>query len=66
MSVFGRCVMWLAACAGLVFAFRLLRNNHDEKQTDKSALHDWENEGGNLAPAAVPSDTGVPKSQPEG
>ena len=57
MSFVSRSVMWLAACAGLVFASRLLRKNRDGRQSDKLELHDWENEGGNLAPSTEPSDS---------
>lgn len=40
-----------AACGGAVFASRLRRKRHNEKQAHKAELHDWENEGGNLAPS---------------
>ena len=49
MNIVGRSILWLAACAGLIATFQLLRKNGDDKQAHKSQLHDWENEGGNLA-----------------
>ena len=41
----------LAGGEGAAFASRLQRKRHNEKQAHKTELHDWENEGGNLAPS---------------
>ena len=65
MNIVGRSILWLAACAGLIATFQLLRKNGDDKQAHKSQLHDWENEGGNLASAAEPADTSVTTSKPD-
>jgi hypothetical protein len=40
-----------AACASALIAFRPSRKRHNENQAHKADLRDWENEGGNLAPA---------------
>ena len=50
----------LAGCEGATFASRLQRKRHNGKQArqaHKTELHDWENEGGNLAPS--PEATGT-------
>ena len=39
------------ACGGAAFASRLWRKRHNEKRAHKAELHEWENEGGNLAPS---------------
>ena len=46
-----------AACGGAAFASLLRRKGHNEKQAHKAELHEWENEGGNLAPS--PEETGT-------
>jgi hypothetical protein len=50
-----------AACASAAFAFRPSRKRYHENQAHKADLRDWENEGGNLAPApaapATPTST---------
>ena len=40
-----------AACANAALDFRPWRKRHIENQAHKADLRDWENEGGNLAPA---------------
>jgi len=40
----------LAVCARASFVLRW-RKRHSEKRAQKAQLHEWENEGGNLAPA---------------
>ena len=40
-----------AACASASLAFRPWRKRDHENQAHKADLRDWENEGGNLAPA---------------
>ena len=51
MNINIRWAKLFAVCGGADFASRLRHKNHNEKQTHKSELHDWENEGGNLAPS---------------
>jgi hypothetical protein len=51
MNIDARCATLFAACGGAVSALRLRRKHHNEKQAHKAELHEWENEGGNLAPA---------------
>ena len=46
-----------AACEGAAFASLLRRKRHNEKQAHKAELHEWENEGGNLAPSPEATDT---------
>jgi len=46
-----------AACEGAAFASLLRRKRHNEKQAHKAELHEWENEGGHLAPSPEASDT---------
>ena len=41
----------LAACGGAAFPALLRSKRYKEKQAHKAELHEWENEGGNLAPA---------------
>ncbi len=41
----------LATCGGAAFASRLWRKRHNAKEAHKALPHEWENEGGNLAPA---------------
>jgi hypothetical protein len=48
--------MLLAACASATLATRPRSKCHKEKQADKAELHEWENEGGNLAPYRKASD----------
>jgi hypothetical protein len=42
---------FLAACGSAALAFRPWRKRDIEKQAHKADLREWENEGGNLAPA---------------
>ena len=51
MNIDIRWAKLFAACGGAAFASRLRRKHHNEKQAHKTELHDWENEGGNLAPS---------------
>jgi hypothetical protein len=46
-----------AACGGAAFASLLRRKRHNEKQAHKAEFHEWENEGGNLAPSPEATDT---------
>lgn len=41
----------VAACVGTAFALWLRRKGHYDMQTHTARLHEWENEGGNLAPS---------------
>jgi hypothetical protein len=48
-------ILLLAACGALAasaFATSTRRKRHTEKHEHKAVLHEWENEGGNLAPSA--------------
>lgn len=51
MNIGIRWAKLFTACGGAAFASRLRRKRHNEKQAHKAELHDWENEGGNLAPS---------------
>ena len=53
----------LTACAGATFALPW-RKRHNEKQAQKAQLHEWENEGGNLAPAPATPTTVVTAGSP--
>ena len=44
--------MLLAAFRDAVFPALLRSKRYQEKQAHKAELHEWENEGGNLAPAS--------------
>ena len=57
MSIAVRWPILLAACGGAVFATLLRRKRYKEKQAHKAELHEWENEGGNLAPPPKVPDT---------
>ena len=50
MNIYIRWAKLFAACGGAAFASLLRRKGHNEKQAHKAELHEWENEGGNLAP----------------
>jgi hypothetical protein len=53
-------ILLLAACgaaAATAFTAWTRRKRHTEKQAHKAVLHEWENEGGNLAP---PQETAAP------
>jgi hypothetical protein len=56
MNINIRWAMLFAACGGAAFASLLRRKRHNEKQAPKAELHQWENEGGNLAPSPEASD----------
>ena len=51
MSIVTRWTMLLAARGGAAFRALLRNKRYKEKQAHKVELHEWENEGGNLAPA---------------
>lgn len=57
MSIVTRWPMLLGASLGAAFAALLRSNRYREKQAHKAELHEWENEGGNLAPATEARDT---------
>ena len=46
-----------AACGGAAFASLLRRKRHNVKQAHKAEIHEWDNEGGNLAPSPEATDT---------
>jgi hypothetical protein len=65
MDVVTRRAIFLAACAGVIigaFMAQVSRKRKSEKHAHKADLHEWENEGGNLAPStadpATPSTSG--------
>ena len=62
MNIGIRWAKLFATCGGAAFGSRLRRTRHNEKQAYKTELHDWENEGGKLAPLpeaiATPVTTG--------
>jgi len=49
MKIHTRWALLLAACGCAAIASRLWRRRHGEIQAQKAELHDWENEGGQLA-----------------
>jgi len=49
MKISTRWAVLLAACGAAAFVSWLERKRHNEKQALKADLHEWENEGGNLA-----------------
>jgi len=55
MNIYIRWAKLFAACGGAASLLR--RKRHNEKQAHKAELHEWENEGGNLAPS--PEETGT-------
>ena len=55
----------LGACGHAAFASRLWRKRGNEKDAHKAGLHEWENEGRNLAPARHPKPS-WPRIQPDG
>jgi hypothetical protein len=54
MNIDKRWIVLFAACGGAAVASLLRSKRHNEKQAHNAAhkaeLHEWENEGGNLAP----------------
>jgi hypothetical protein len=50
MNIANRWIVLFAACGGAAVASLLWSKRHNEKQAHKAELHEWENEGGNLAP----------------
>jgi hypothetical protein len=59
MSIVTRWPMLLAASLGAAFPALLRSKRYREKQAHKAELHEWENEGGNPAPAPEALDTVV-------
>jgi len=59
MSFLTRWRMLLPAGASATLATRPRSKCHKEKQAHKAELHEWENEGGNLAPSPKASDAFV-------
>jgi len=51
--------MLLAACSSATLATRPRSKCYKDKQAHKADLHEWENEGGNLAPSPKASDAFV-------
>lgn len=49
--------MLLGASLGAAFLALLRSKRYREKQAHRAELHEWENEGGNLAPAPQARDT---------
>ena len=52
-------ILLLAACGAVAAtsaATWTRRKRHTEKQAHKAVLHEWENEGGNLAPPPATAD----------
>jgi hypothetical protein len=45
-----------AACGVITFASLLRRKRHNGKQAHKAELHEWESEGGSLAPSPTATD----------
>jgi hypothetical protein len=57
MNIDIRWAKLFAACGGAAFASLLRRKRHNEKQAHKAELHEWETEGGVLAPSPEATDT---------
>ena len=51
MNIDIRWAKLFAACGGAAFASLLRGKRHNGKRAHKAELHEWENEGGNLAPS---------------
>jgi hypothetical protein len=54
MDVVTRRAIFLAACAGVIigaFTAQVGRRRKSERRAHKADLHEWENEGGNVAPS---------------
>jgi hypothetical protein len=51
MRIVTRWPMLLAACGSTTFPTLPRSRRYKEKQAHKAELHEWENKGGNLAPA---------------
>ena len=61
MDVVTRRLILLAACAGVIigaFTAQGSRKRRRDIQTHKANLHEWENEGGNVAPSTGAQLTG--------
>jgi len=50
MNIGIRWARLFAACVDAASGSRPQRKRHNKKQAYKAELHEWENEGGNLAP----------------
>jgi hypothetical protein len=59
MSIVTRGLTLLAVSLGAAFPALRRSKRYREKQAHKAELHEWENEGGNLAPAPEALDTVV-------
>ncbi len=57
MNIYKRWIVLFLACGGAALAALLRSKRHNEKQAHKAVEHEWENEGGNLAPSPEASDT---------
>jgi len=57
MNIDIRWAKLFAACGGAALASLPRRKRHNEKQAHKAELHEWENEGGDLAPSSEATDT---------
>jgi hypothetical protein len=56
MSIVTRWPMLLAMRGSITFPTLLRSKRYKEKEAHKADLHEWENEGGNLAPAPEASE----------
>ena len=56
MNINARWAKLFAACGGAAFASLWRRKHHNEKHAHKAELHEWENEGGNLAASQKAAD----------
>ena len=56
MKIVSRWAKLFAALGGARFASRPPSKRDNEKQASTTDLHDWENEGGNLAPSPKATD----------
>ena len=63
MTSYTRWTRLLAVCARASFVLPW-RKRRNEKQAHKAQLHEWENEGGNLAPAPEVSTTVLTAGSP--
>jgi hypothetical protein len=52
MRIVTRWPMLLAVCGSITFPTLLRSKRRKEQQAHKAELHEWENEGGNVASAA--------------
>ena len=59
MGIYSRCATLFAAWRNAAFTSRPRRKSRSHEHARKVELHEWENEGGNLAPSAEAAESRV-------